>query len=153
MVAKSTRLGPGTLTIGTATPFDASCQLANGVVAWDKDKDDDIRVLCGDTVPGATTYTSTFSGTFLQDLADEAGLVAYTWEHKGESLPFEYVPNTAAGATVTGTITVDPLDVGSDGDYGEVMEADFEWDLVGEPLLAWPPVVPGAVSDAEPVLV
>jgi hypothetical protein len=104
MVAKSTRLGPGTLTIGTATPFDASCQLANGVVAWDKDKDDDIRVLCGDTVPGATTYTSTFSGTFLQDLADEAGLVAYTWEHKGESLPFEFVPNTAAGATVTGTI-------------------------------------------------
>jgi hypothetical protein len=33
------------------------------------------------------------------------------------------------------------------------MEADFEWDLVGEPLLAWPTVVPCAVSDAEPVLV
>jgi hypothetical protein len=150
MAANSTRLGPGTLTIGdTVTPFDASCQLENGVVAWDKDKDDDIRVLCGDTVAGATTYTSTFSGTFLQDLADEAGLVAFTWEHKGEALPFEFVPNTEAGATVTGTIVVDPLDVGSDDDYGAVMESDFEWDLVGEPLLTWGAAAP----DPEPALV
>lgn len=138
MPANSTRLGPGTLTIGdTGTPFDASCQLSNGVVAWDKDKDDDIRVLCGDTVAGATTYSSTFSGTFLQDLADEAGLVAYTWENKGLAVPFEFVPNTEAGATVTGTLTIDPLDVGSDGDYGAVMDSDFEWDIVGEPILAW----------------
>jgi hypothetical protein len=143
MTANSVRLGPGLFTFGpTETPMDASCQLANGVVAWDKDAEDPITVLCGDTVAGSVTYTSTISGTLLQDLTVEDGLVAYTWEHKGEPVPFTFSPNTAAGATVTGTVVVDPLDVGSDDDYGAVMQSDFEWDIVGEPVLAWAPVVP-----------
>jgi hypothetical protein len=138
MPANSVRLGPGTLTFGeTGTPFDASCQLASGVVAWDKDADDPIRVLCGDTVAGNVTYTATLSGTFLQDLTEQTGLVNYTWENKGVTVPFEFVPNTAAGATVTGNLTIDPLDVGSDDEYGSVMQSDFEWDVVGEPLLTW----------------
>lgn len=137
MAAKSTRLGPGEFTFGaTGTPMDASCQLANGVVAWDKDAEDPITVLCGDTVPGSVTYTAAMSGNLLQDLAEEDGLVAYTWEHKGEAVPFTYTPNTAAGATVSGTIVIDPLDVGSEDDYGAVMSSDFEWDIVGTPVLS-----------------
>lgn len=138
MTAHSTRLGPGEFTFGpSGTPMDASCQLANGVVQWDKDTDDDITVLCGDTVPGSVTYTSSISGSLLQDLSEEDGLVAYTWEHKGEAVPFTFIPNTAAGATVTGTVVVDPLDVGSTDDYGAVMASDFEWNIVGEPALSW----------------
>jgi hypothetical protein len=138
MAVKSTKLGPGTLSIGEeATPLDISCQLQNGVVSWDNDTGDDITVLCGDVVPGSRTYTSTFSGTFLQDLADQEGLVAYSWENKGNQVPFTYTPNTAAKATVTGTLIVDPLDVGSTDDYGSPMTSDFEWDIVGDPQLAW----------------
>src|SRR3954462_3445352 len=119
MPANSTRLGPGTLTLTpdpggtTPTPVDFSCQLANAVVSWDKDTDDDITVLCGDTVAGAATYTSTFSGAMLQDLADAAGIVAFSWDNKGAQVGFDFTPNTAAAATVTGIVTVDPLDVGS----------------------------------------
>jgi hypothetical protein len=143
MTANSVRLGPGTLTFGeTATVMDASCQLANGVVAWDKDADDPIRVLCGDTVAGNVTYSATLSGTFLQDLTVQDGLVNYTWINKGVTVPFEFVPNSDAGATVTGNVTVDPLDVGSDEEYGAVMDSDFEWDIVGEPVLSWGEVLP-----------
>lgn len=141
MAAESVRLGPGTFTFGeTGTPMDASCQLVNAVLAWEKDADDDIRTLCGDTVAGSVTYTAALSGTLLQDLTVEDGLVAYTWTNKGSAVPFEFVPNTAAGATVTGTIVIDPLDVGSDDEYGAVMDSDFEWACVGEPVLSWTPL-------------
>jgi hypothetical protein len=152
MTAYSTRLGPGTLSLGEiATPMDASCQLANAVVAWDKDADDPITVLCGDVVPGNVQYTATLSGNFLQDLDQEAGLVAYTWANKGVSVPFTFTPNTAAGATVTGSVVVDPLDVGSDEEYGAVMSSDFEWDIVGEPVLSWgAPALDAAAPADEP---
>lgn len=139
MTAYSTRLGPGEFTFGpTATPIDASCQLANAVLAWDKDADDDIRTLCGDTVAGAVTYSASLSGTLLQDLTEADGVVAYTWAHKGEAVDFTFTPNTDAGATVTGKIVIDPLDVGSDDDYGAIMQSDFEWACVGEPTLTIP---------------
>jgi hypothetical protein len=150
MVAKSTRLGPGTLTLTPVTPgvpFDASCQLENAVISWDKDADDSITVLCGDVVAGAVRYTATLSGTLLQDLEDEAGLVAFTWENKGQTVAFEFTPNTVAGASVTGDLTIDPLDVGTTEEYGTVMDSDFEWDCVGEPVLAWGGV---AAAEAEP---
>lgn len=155
MPAKSTRLGPGTFTFGeTGTPLDASCQLANGVVSWDKDAEDPITVLCGDTVPGSVTYTAAMSGNLLQDLEDEAGVVGYTWAHRGEAVPFTFTPNTAAGATVTGTIVIDPLDVGSEDDYGAVMTSDFEWDIVGTPTLTFGAAEPEALTaEAEPALV
>lgn len=95
-------------------------------------------MLCGDVVPGGTTYTASLSGTFLQDLAEQDGLVAFTWANRGTSVPFVFIPNTAAGATVTGTLVIDPLNVGSTDDYGSTMTSDFEWDCVGEPELNWP---------------
>lgn len=142
MAVNSTKLGPGTLTLGeTGTLMDASCQLTGAVVEWDKDKADDIRVLCGDVVAGGTTYSASVSGTFLQDLAEEEGLVAFTWANKGQSVAFTFVPNTAAGATVTGTLIVDPIAVGGTDDYGSTLTSDFEWACVGEPELDWSPGV------------
>ena len=52
--ATISKFGPGTLTIGeVGTPIDISCQIEYASVAWDKSKDDDVQVLCGDVVPGA----------------------------------------------------------------------------------------------------
>ena len=138
MAVKSTKLGPGTLTLGgDEDTLDVSCQLLNGVVSWDNDTGDDKTVLCGDVVKGARTYTSTFSGKFMQDIADAEGLVAFSWANKGEQVPFEYVPNTTAGTSVAGELIIDPLDVGTTEDYGTPMESDFEWDIVGDPVLAF----------------
>jgi hypothetical protein len=133
--AKVTKFGPGTLTIGeTGTPIDVSCQLINAQIEWDKDKDDDVTVLCGDVVPGSVTYTSTLTGAMFQDVADEAGILFYSWEHKGETVPFTFTPNTAAGTTASGNVTLDPITFGSDEPKAN-MQADFTWDIVGEPTL------------------
>jgi hypothetical protein len=144
MPVNSTKLGPGTLIFTiAATPIDASCQVSSATVAWSKNKDDDVRMLCGDVKPGATTYTAQLSGTIDQDLSDTAGIVFWTWDHRGEVAGFEYVPNSDAGATVTGDVLVDPLDVGGDTG-GDDMTSDFTWDCVGEPDLA-----AGALADAQ----
>ena len=136
MTAKTVKLGPGTLKIGpTVSALDVSCQMLNAVVAWEADTEDDLKVLCGDTVPGARTYTSTISGTLLEDLTVD-GIVEYSWDNKGTEQQIEYVPNTENAAKVTGTIIIDPLDVGSTEDYGTPMQSDFEWTFVGEPVLA-----------------
>ncbi|HKE75223.1 MAG TPA: hypothetical protein VKB57_16495 [Acidimicrobiales bacterium] len=149
MTASTTPLGPGTLKLGeTATALDVSCQLTAAQVEWDKDKEDDETTLCGDVVPGDTTYTATLSGTLYQDLAVATGVVAYTWENKGQAVPFEFVPNTAAGATVTGTVVVDPITVGGD-EMKAKMTSDFEWDCVGEPDITFGGAAMMAEPDAE----
>jgi hypothetical protein len=142
MAGTATKLGPGTLTIGAAPPagIDLSCQLSAAKVAWDKDKEDDTPTLCGDTIAGSVDYTATLSGTVLLDLSD-GGMVDFTWTNKGGQYPFVFVPNDTAAKAVTGDVIVDPLDVGGD-EVKKNMTADFEWDIVGEPVWddAPPPV-------------
>lgn len=131
MPAKTFKMGPGTLILGeTGTTLDLSCQLTSTLVKWDKDKDDDLNTLCGDTVPGDTIYTAQLSGTVLQDLST-AGVIEFTWTNKGTQMPFKFVPNTAEGKQVSGIVTIDPVDVG--GDTKTRPTSDFEWDCVGEP--------------------
>ena len=66
------------------------------------------------------------------------GVVAFSWTNKGKACAFDFEPNTDAGCSVSGEVTVDPLDIGSTEDYGAVMTADFEWSIVGEPAVAFP---------------
>jgi hypothetical protein len=135
MPAKVTKLGPGTLVLeATPTSQDMSCQLKSAWVKWDKDKEDDTPVLCGEDVPGGVVYSGKLTGSVFLDLSD-GGLVEYTWTNKGTQVPFTFVPSTSAGKEITGTVTVDPLNVGGD-EVKKNMIVDFEWDCVGEPDLA-----------------
>jgi hypothetical protein len=148
MSAKVTKFGPGTLTLGeVGTPIDVSCQVISCQVTWEKDKDEDVVVLCGETVGGSTIYTAQLTGEMFQDVADAAGILFYSWEHKGETVPFTFEPSTAAGATCTGNVIVDPLSFGSDEPKAN-MTSDFTWDCVGEPVLtAGPPATFDASDD------
>lgn len=135
MAAQVTKLGPGSLELeATPTTQDMSCQLSSAWVKWDKDKDDNVPVLCGEEIAGDVVYSGKLTGTIFIDLSD-GGLVEYTWANKGTQVPFRFVPNTAAGKEITGTVTIDPLDVGGD-EMKKNMTADFEWDCVGEPDMA-----------------
>src|SRR5262245_14495771 len=100
MAAVVTKLGPGLLKIGDDTiGTDMSCQLSAAWIKFDKDKEDDTEVLCGDTVAGAVTYTGKLSGTVLVDLST-GGLVEFTWTHAGEQFPFLWVPNNPAAKQI-----------------------------------------------------
>lgn len=134
-------LGPGTLKIGpTATQIDVSCLINNARVETDKDQDDDRYHLCGTATPGRITYTYKLTGNLDTDSETDAGIFAYSQEHAGETVDFEFVPNTAAGTSATGQLIIDPLDFGAD-EFGAPMDSDFEFSILGKPTFAWP-VVP-----------
>ena len=91
-------------------------------------------VLCGETVGGSTIYTATLNGEMFQDVADAAGILFYSWEHKGETVPFTFEPSTAAGTSCAGDLILDPLMFGSDEPKAN-MTSDFAWACVGDPVL------------------
>lgn len=131
-------LGPGTLKIGpTGSEIDASCLINNARIAMSKDQDDPTYKLCGTATPGKITYTYALSGNLDTDTDDADGLFAYSQEHAGEQVAFEFVPNTAGVTGATGTLVIDPLDFGAD-EYGDALDSDFEWSIIGKPTYAFP---------------
>lgn len=134
MAVNVVRFGPGTLMLGTAPGTDFSCQVESLGLNVDKNEGDPITVLCGDSVPGSIDYAYSLAGTLLQDIGTASGVVEYSWDNAGEQVPFTYEPSTAAGASITGTVVIDPMSIGtSDGAFGDVLTSDVEWSCVGKP--------------------
>ena len=126
-------LGPGTLEIGTiGTEVDVSCLINNAVLSAEKEEGDSTTKLCGTVRPGAVTYTYSLSGNTDIDVNDPAGLFALSHSAKGTEQSFVFTPNTEAATSATGTLIIDPLDLGGDT-TGETMTSDFEFTVVGDP--------------------
>lgn len=135
----STNLGPGTLQIGaTGTEIDFSCQVNNARIATDKSQDDAQTKLCGTQTPGRITYVHSLTGNLDTDITEQDGIFKFSWDHAGEQVPFEFVPNTVAGTAASGTLVIDPLDFGAD-EYGAPLDSDFEWTVIGKPTFAFTP--------------
>lgn len=135
MAPRTTKVGPGTFTVGdTAEMLDVSQQVKSLTITWESDKEDDDNVLSGDVIGGEVTFTAKVTGTVNQDLV-EGGFVEKTWNEKGNVVPFKYVPNSEAGATVNGRCILTPLDIG--GDVKTRATAEFEFDCEGEPTLTF----------------
>lgn len=133
MTANPVKLGPGVLKIGTTgTEIDASCLVNNAVLSADKDQGDSTTKLCGDVVPGATSYTYKLGGNLDTDVDVAAGLFALSQSDPGSEQSFTFTPNTDAGTSATGTLILDPLDFGGD-EAGGYMTSDFEFAIVGVP--------------------
>lgn len=129
------KLGPGTLKIGdVGTEVDYAAQITGCTVKWDKDKEDDVPVLSGGSLTGDTTYTAALEANLFQDLGVPAGLVEFSWTNKGTEVSVVFVPSTAAGKQVTGTVIIDPIDIGGEEAKGRP-RSDIEWAFVGEPVL------------------
>lgn len=134
MAIKTTKLGPGILTIGeVASPLDMTAQVTACKIAWSVDKEDNVPVLSGEELEGEADYTAQLSATVLQELSDD-GIIDWTWANKGTVVPFTFTPNSAEGKSVTGMVRVDPIDLG--GDVKKKNTSELEWDCVGEPTLS-----------------
>lgn len=135
MTVSSYTMGPGTLTVGeTGSEKDFSCQLITATLTPDKDEEDDMKTLCGGTVPGAVVYTWTLEGEMIQDtLIGTSSLIKWTWDQKGVTVPFTFEPATGTGlASITGNLVIDPLPLG--GDVGSKPTSEFEFKVVGDPV-------------------
>lgn len=141
MPVRSTTLGPGVLEFGeTGSLMDFSCQVTAVTVSVEADRDDPTPTLCGDNLVGESTYNGTLEATIVQDL-ERDGVVAWSWEHKGETVPVRFIPSTVAGAEVTGSVVVDPISIG--GDVKVRNTSDISWAFAGEPVLSWPDAIGG----------
>lgn len=131
MPIKRHKTGPGTLTLGeVGTPSDWSSQVTSITLTPSYESEDDVMVLSGEIVPGEETETFELTGTVYQDL-DTTGIVAYTWTNAGDTVPFTFTPNTAAGATIAGQVKIRRLAVGGDVDADATSE--FTLPVVGVP--------------------
>lgn len=127
------KLGPGVLAVGSAgSPQDFSSRCTSVKVTWSVKTEDDTPVLTGGVEPGDRTYTATLEAKVYQDDLRDGELTAFSWDNKGQALPATFTPFTG-GKSITGTVVVDPLDVG--GDVGKKNQADIKWAFVGEPEL------------------
>lgn len=135
MPAKTYTFGPGSLIIGaTGTSTEISCQVTSGTVEWDVDAEDDVPLLCGETEAGEETFTATLGFNIFQDLSEDDGIVVQSWgSMKGTVQPVEFIPSTAAGKRVVGSVKVRPITIG--GDAKTKPRSDVEWPFVGEPIL------------------
>lgn len=132
MAIETLKVGPGKLSIGDTedlTQFES--QIRSAILEPEVDKGDPLVVLSGEKKSGNRTETWQMSGTMLQDFGATDSKTEWLFEHRGEDLPFEYTPNTAAGKKITGTLTVEAIAIG--GEVSENAESDFEFVLVGEP--------------------
>lgn len=135
MPVKSYKLGPGELTLGAA-PLDVSAQITNCRVEASENvtTGDDIDLLSGETLRGdeSATYRFTLAGSLVQDISAN-GVVDYTWLHKGEEIPFSFVPSTSEGREVTGVCVPIPLTIGGDVSKSSRPSSDFTWRVIGDP--------------------
>lgn len=128
--------GPGTLTIGEiGTEIDVSCLVNNAMLSASPSTSDPTTKLCGTQKPGNTTYTATLSGNMDIDPDDPDGIFCLSWANPGAELPFTFVPNSEVGTSASGTLTLQPLDFGSNGAFGDDMTADFEFQVLWKPTI------------------
>ena len=155
MAIKKQKLGPGTLTIGETGSGQEMAKQSTAVAIEPSYSDGDRQiVLSGDVDQEAAEWEGTLTATFFQDYAAD-GLLAWTWEHDGETLPFTFTPNSAAGFEVSGEVVIRPATIGGDVDTENTSEV--EWSLpkrpaIGEPGTTAQAYRAGAQSDTGPAV-
>ena len=129
-------LGPGTLKIGvTGTLIDISCYCNNVAIEPTKNGGGDpIFKLCGASRPAPFTYSYQLTGNIDIDIANASGLFALAWTDPGQTVDFEYIPNTDLAKKFTGQLVLDPMRVGADN-YGDMLTTDLALDCIGQPVM------------------
>lgn len=132
MTVNTITVGPGTLTLGeSGTLATFSSQVTACRVVPTVENEDPIDVLSGEQAPGDRSESWALAGTLLQDLGATDSTTEFLFEHRGEQMPFEFIPSSAAGKTITGTVIPEAIEMG--GDAKTKPTSDFEWQIVGEP--------------------
>lgn len=133
MAIKKQKLSAGTLFIGeTGSGEEFSAQITTAAVEPSYSDGDKVYVLSGDTDEEEAEWEGTLTGEFYQDY-DMESLMAWTWEHDGEVLPFTFVPDTDSGLEVSGEVKVRPVTIG--GEVNSENTSEFEWNLPKKPTL------------------
>ena len=130
MAATDSRLGPGTLELGTLT--GAGCQMTNVRLVPEYEEEDATPTLCDpDPAPTGTTDWS-LQGTAVQDWENDAttGFVEFCRVNDGTVQTFTWTPSTSVGVQYSGSCQVRAVEIG--GDVAVQATTDFEFPVVGD---------------------
>lgn len=119
-VLKLTATDPG-------TAEDFSCQVTSIAITPTVNEADAVEVLCGDTVGGNATVSDTLDFTVISDHTSAAGVIAFSWEHRGETVDFEFQTTSDVAGKWTGKCIVQALAVG--GAVNEQLNIDASWSI------------------------
>lgn len=137
MPVNSYVVGPGSLTFG-AGPLEFGAQTRSCEVRPAESvsgETEAVPMLSGDDLAGAAGAVS-FSYTLVVDFQEDLtanGINDYTWDNKGEEVPFTYTPNTTLGRTVTGVVSMVPIAIGGTPKTRPNHELTLR--IIGEPTL------------------
>ena len=125
-----TRLGPGTLTLGTPGA-DYATQVSALSLVPAVDSVDGTPTLAVPDPPPETNTTYSLDGSAINDFSSASGLQMYCYDHDGETTPFVWVSSTVAGegATCSGDVVIRAFTIG--GAVGEQLVTDFSWPVAG----------------------
>lgn len=141
MTITTTETGPGIFTIGAADALtNFQTQVTNIVLSCSTKVDDPVTVLSGEKKSGDRVETWTLKGKMLNDFGALDGRQEWLFTNRGKDLPFEFQPLASYNKSFTGTLTVEAIEIG--GDAGKSGDHDFEFTLVGSPILGPKPANP-----------
>ena len=128
------KLGPGTLKFGdTGSAQEFASHVTTCTISPSFNEEDPIPTLSGDQfVDGDPTFEGTISGEFLQEYTVE-GLVKWTWDNNGETVPFVFTPRTDAELSWKGECVIRPVNVG--GEVKTANTAEFEFRVLELPTI------------------
>lgn len=132
MAFNDSRLGPGTLTLGST---DFGVQISNVSLVPSHDTSDGTATLGDPTPAQEATTTWSLKGTAIQDWESEAGFVEYCRANNGTSVAFSWVPNTGKTVTYSGTCKVLAIEIG--GDVNKQVTSSFEFSVTGDPTVVY----------------
>lgn len=131
---KQTRTGPGKFIIGESSDLETfDSQVRSITLEPEVDKGEPKEVLSGEIMRGERTEKFKITGTLINDFGAQDSLVEFCWAKRGQELPFTFTPNTSTGREITGDLIVEAVSIG--GEVGETPETDFEFDVVGTPVI------------------
>lgn len=129
-----TSFGPGTvsLTVGTGTAESFQQEVKGGGVQHEyEDVGEDTTYLDGTTDPASKARTDTVTLDCDFDLSSATGFYNYLFTNDLEDATIEFTPNSAAGATWSGTVRLQLPDGAVADEFGGKMTGTVELPFVG----------------------
>lgn len=124
----------GTLEIGSAESLaNVASRARNVELSPETDSEDDVPVLSGDVIAGASSTTWTLSLTLVPDLGTENSVWEFFFNEDGNIHPFTFRPSDKTKKEITGSLRVTPA--GISGEAEGLGEAEVELKLIGKPTL------------------
>ena len=129
------KLGPGILKFGkTGSETAFASRVTKIEYAPEDSLDAATPMLAGSDFQPEGAWKGKITGTFYQDYS-MSGLLAWCFEHAGETMPFTYTPKTGSGnLKLTGNCVIMPVKIG--GAPKKTNTSDFEFKVLDKPEMA-----------------